>query len=280
MRERFQSVSLAFVVLMAVAPLRAVQDPAASSDPQAVIRRVITRELQSTSGGPPYWAYRLHRETPTGSQTREMVQTKDGIVARYVAVNGRPLTEKQRREEEKRLANLLSNPEEQARKAREQKEEAERVRKMLRAMPDAFHFTYEGTETGKYGQLARYKFRPNPAFRSSARETLVFRAMNGTMWIDTDEQRLARIDATLFDDVTLGWGFVARLKKGGRFELEQSRLPEGAWMLTRMVLDFEGKALLFKNINIRQKQTISNYQQVPATLTLSQGVELLKKRES
>jgi hypothetical protein len=54
---------------------------------------------------------------------------------------------------------------------------------------------------------------------------------------------------------------------------------QGQWMMTRMQLNFTGKLLLLKSLKIRQEQSTSNFEPVPA-LTVAQGIELLKKMDS
>ena len=98
------------------------------------------------------------------------------------------------------------------------------------------------------------------------------------MVVEPRDLRLVRIDATLIEDATLGWGLLARLNKGGRFTLEQAQLPDGNWATTRMRLDFTGKAFLFKTIRIKQRQAITEFRPAPANLSLAEGIELLKKQ--
>ena len=100
------------------------------------------------------------------------------------------------------------------------------------------------------------------------------------MVVEPRDLRVVRIDASLIQDATLGWGFLARLYKGGRFTLEQSLLPDGNWETTSMTLDFTGKAFLFKTIRIKQKQSITDFRPAPAELSLAEGIELLKKQDA
>ena len=85
-----------------------------------------------------------------------------------VAYDGKPLTAQQRQAEEARLEELMNNPEELARKRQREKEDTERVTKIVRAMPDAFLYEYAGTEPGKPGlgkegdELIRLNFFPIP----------------------------------------------------------------------------------------------------------------------
>jgi hypothetical protein len=97
------------------------------------------------------------------------------------------------------------------------------------------------------------------------------------MWISASDQRLARIEATLFRDVTFGWGILGHLDKGGHFIVEQSKIAPGRWEATDMNIQFTGKALLFKSINLRQIEKLSDFRRVPDGLSLAQGIELLNK---
>jgi hypothetical protein len=268
--------AMAAVALVSLAGQLIAQQPRGTAD--ELVRRMVQKELRATGEARPAWLYRLRRETPRGSQIKEMVETREGIVARLVAINDRPLTPQERADDDKRIAHLMSTPSEQQKKAKQQREEAARVSTMIGALPQAFLYQFDGTEPGRYGEMIRLKFKPNPDFDPPSRETLPFKSMSGTMWIDASDERLTRIDATLLDDVTLGWGLVARLHKGGRFEVEQSKVADGEWMITRMRLDFDGKALLFKTISIKQMQTLGDFRKAPKGLTLSEGVNLLRKQ--
>ncbi|HEV2021645.1 MAG TPA: hypothetical protein VGQ94_03875, partial [Terriglobales bacterium] len=146
--------------------------------------------------------------------------------------------------------------------------------------PDAFLYEFDGSEVGPHGDLARLKFRPAPKFEPPSRETIIYRGMEGTVVVEPRDLRLVRIEAALVEDVTLGWGLLARLNKGGRITMEQSLLPDGEWQTTSMTLDFIGKAFLFKTIRIKQKQSISEFRPVPANPSLAEGIALLKKQDT
>lgn len=253
--------------------------PAPTETAQELVRKVIAREL-ADGEKPRAYIYRLRREAAEGSWTRDILDTRDGLVSRLVGSNDRPPTAEERAKDDRHLEKLLANPEEQRKRKQRQKEDAEQVRKLLRALPDAFLFEQDGTEPGPRGELARLKFRPNPDFHPPSRETIIYKGMEGTMVVEPRDLRLVRIDSSLVESVTLGWGLLARLNKGGRFTMEQSLLPDGEWETTRMTLDFTGKAFLFKTIRIKQKQTITDFRPAPANLSLAEGIELLKKQNT
>ncbi len=254
------------------------QNPVPSIPPQELVRRTVENELKGSHGDGSHYMFKERRETPEGSKTKLMVETQQGTVAYLIAVNGKPVSPEQRQQENQRLQNLLSNPDEQNRKKKQQQGDDERVTKMFRELPKAFNFQYDGTVPGSNGDMwVRLKFEPNPNYTPSSRETSVFKAMSGVMVIDPKVDRLAKIEATLFREVSFGWGILGHLDKDGHFIVEQSNIGGSRWEATYMNIQFTGKALLFKTINLRQIDYTSDYTRVPDNLTLAQGVDMLKK---
>ncbi len=267
--------------MLALSSVAQTAAPAPSETAQELVRKVIARELAEQEKPRPY-IYRLRREVAEGSSstTRDILDTRDGLVSRLVATNDRPPTAEERAKDDRHLEKMLANPEEQRKRKHRQNEDAEQVRKLLRALPDAFLYDYDGSEPGPHGDLVRLKLRRNPKFDPPTRETIIYKGMGGTMVVEPRDLRLVRMDSALVESVTLGWGLLARLNKGGRFTLEQSRLPDGEWQTTRMTLDFSGKAFLFKTIRIKQRQTITDFRPAPANLSLADGIELLRKQNA
>jgi hypothetical protein len=235
---------------------------------------------------PVKYMFRQRKETPAGSQTRLMVETRDAIAGIVVAYNDQPLNPDQRQGEYDRLQHFLRDPEELAHKRRQERENSERVKSILKALPDAFLFEYDGTETGTPGvgepgsQLVRLKFRPNPNYDPPTRVEQVLTGMEGTVLIDPQKQHIAAIDGTLAKDVGFGWGILGHLDRGGHFHVNQTSIAENNWSIARMDLAFTGKLLLFKSLNFKSTEVYSDFHPVPADLSFAQGVELLKKQQS
>jgi len=150
---------------------------------------------------------------------------------------------------------------------------------MVKALPDAFLYQYDGFEPGKNGpQLIRLKFKPNPDYNPPNRELQVYQGMEGTMLIDPSDERLVKIEAHLFKGVNFGWGILGHLDPGGQFEVGQSRVGGDRWEVTEMRLKFTGKILLFKSLNISEHETAFDYRRAPNNLSFTQGIEFLKKQ--
>lgn len=250
-----------------------------SIPPIELVRRTVDKELKASQQDNTCYMYKDRRQTPDGSKTKLMIETRDGTIAYLVAVNDRPLTPEERANEQQRLQGLLKNPAEQARKKKEQQQDNDRVTKMFRELPNAFIYQYDGTMTGGNGhEWVKLKFTPNPNYDPPSRETSVFKAMKGDMVIDAKAERLVKIEATLFKDMSFGWGILGHLDKGGHFFVQQSNVGDSRWEPTYMNIQFTGKALLFKTINMRQIETASDFVRVPDNMTTAQGIDMLKKR--
>jgi hypothetical protein len=281
----FRAASRIFLALTLAVSLGSVAEDPPAVSPTELVKRAVANEMKSDDQ-PVKYMFRQRKETPTGSQTRLMVETRDLIAGMVVAYNDQPLNQEQRQGEYDRLQRFLTDPEELARKRRQEKENSERVKSILKALPDAFLFEYDGTEAGEPGvgkpgsQLVRLKFRPNPRYDPPTRVEQVLTGMEGTVLIDPREHHIAAIDGTLAKDVSFGWGILGHLDRGGRFHVDQTSIAENNWSIARMDLAFTGKMLLFKTLNFKSTEIYSDFHPVPAGLSFAEGIELLKKQQA
>jgi hypothetical protein len=283
MRSIRFNAKLAAAVLAMVRAAFPADQPSAS--PIDLVRRTVQKEIAAGNGDTKVM-FMDRKETPHGGQTKLMVETREGMAGMTVAFDDKPLTPEQRQAEEAHLAGLVSNPEQLKRKEKTEKEDAERITRIVKALPDAFLYQPDGTEmgspaVGKGGdQLVRLKFRPNPEYSPPSHVEQVLTGMQGYILIDADKCRIAKIDGTLSKAVGFGWGFLGHLDKGGHFLVEQAEVAKERWETTHMSLGFTGRVLLFKSLNIKSDEVFSNFRPAPSDLSFAQGVELLKKQEA
>jgi hypothetical protein len=260
----------------AVAGLSAEEPEAqAPMSPIELVRKAIANEMQHPKSARFYaWTDRVVKSK--GSQTKQMVQTPDGIISRLVAINNEPLTPEQRNADDSRINRLL-DPAKMREKAKQQREDEQHSQRLIRALPAAFNYAYAGTETTPQGHhVVKLDFSPNPSFVPPDRETQVCQGMKGQVWIDTHVMRLAKVDGTLFRDVDFGWGILGRLYKGGRFVVEQGDVGNGHWDTTRMQLKFDGRIVLLKRVHIEVTETEWDFRPVPK-MNVRQALEMLRK---
>jgi hypothetical protein len=253
-----------------------------SPSPIELVRAAVANEVAAANDASTKHMFRSRKQNPQGSQTRLYVETRDAIAGMTIAYNDKPLTQEQMQGEEGHLAGLVGNPEQLRRKHAQEQDSAARTLRIVKALPDAFLYDYDGeepgtAELGKDGaRLVRLKFRPNPAYEAPSHVEDVLAGMQGVVLIDAAAHRLARIDGTLFREVSFGWGILGHLDKGGHFLVEQRDVGDGSWDVSRMSLSFNGRILLFKSIAIKSDEVFSDFRRVPADITFAQGVEMLK----
>jgi len=249
-------------------------------DPQQLVRRAARNEVKADEGIQHYFMYRDHVDYKTHSVTKEVMETPQGGLSLTVAINGQPLTPDQRAKENQQLEKFANDPEARRKKKQANREEDQREQLMLTSLPDAFLYTYAGTEQGPNGnELVHLTFKPNPNFNPPNHETRVYQGMQGDMIIDPKAMRIAKIDGTLFKDVEFGWGILGRLYKGGKFIIEQRDVGNGRWETVRETLEFYGKILMIKPLTIYSTETATDFRPVPSNLTVAQALELLHKND-
>jgi hypothetical protein len=226
-----------------------------------------------------------HKTGLKDSQTHLYVETTQAMAGMLIASDGHPLTAAQRQAEINRLNALVANPDALRRKHSHEKDDADRSIRILKALPDAFRYEYDGAEAGTAemggvgAQLVRLKFTPNLSYAAPSRVEQVLSGMEGQLLIDANQHRIAEINGTLFRDVSFGWGLIGRLDKGGYFRVEQIDVGDGAWEITEMNVHVTGKVLIFKSLNMSTTEVFSDFQRVPDDTTFAQGVALLKTEE-
>jgi hypothetical protein len=247
-------------------------------NPNDLVRDTVRNELNPPAGDSVYFTWKQRTVKPNRTIVRRMLETPAGLIARVISINDRPLTPEELRKEEQRINRLL-DPSQMNAKRKEQKDDEDRTRKIVAVLPDAFRYEYAGTEQRNGQTFVNLKFTPNPRFNPPSRETLVLEGMQGDMTIDATAKRIAKIDGTMMKDVSIGWGIIGHLDKGGHFYVEQEPVGGGQWEITKMLLNFNGRALIFKSIRIDSVDTATDFKKVPK-MSVQEALDLLRKADS
>ena len=264
------------LIVLAVLPagfLARAQEP--PGDPVALVRAASWNELHASNRNHPF-RFRLRKQDENGITTKEIVETKDGDIARLVAVDDKPLTPERANAERDRLDNLLAHPELQVHRHKKEQEDSNRSNEMIRLLPDAFLYTYRGTVDTPDGPAWRLSFLPNDKFIPPDREAQVYHGMAGELWIDCRYKRIARLDAHLISDVNFGWGVIGRLYKGGTIQVIQKDVGENHWETVHLGLNLTGKILMVHSVTFRTTEDSSNFRQVSNTLTYQDAIRMLQ----
>jgi len=244
---------------------------------QAMVKRVLQVELedaQASAQSHPL-QYKLRKQSPRLATTKIIVESKDGDVARLIAINDAPLSAEDEQKENARLQGLLDDPGLQHHRQQREQGDTERARKVMRALPDAFLYTYAGVVDTPQGPSYKLSFQPNPDFDPQDLEAQVLKGMAGEMWIDVGQQRVTRLHGKRLNDVDYGWGIIGKLDQGGTLLLEQADIGNHQWRTTHMALVMNGRAF-WKTIKLDTTLDLSQFTPVASGLSYQQAIQLLR----
>jgi len=237
------------------------------------VREVMENEIKAQKDDMSLWQYQENKSENGKEEIFEVVETAQGDLQQLVAVNGQTLGPEQQKKEEARIQHLLTDRQAFRNERRKQEDDVRQELTLLHMLANAFHYE----DAGQDGELRKVDFTPNPSFHPPSREGEVFYHMSGTLWLNVEQQRLARMSGRLTSEVNFGWGILGHLAKGGTFDVEQSEVAKGRWELTRLDVNMNGKALFFKTIDVKQKLCNSNFKPVPPEITLEEAAQMLKR---
>lgn len=224
-----------------------------------------------------YFEYEEIDWSPQESSVSREIETSEGTFGRLMTVDGGPPSVKRRRKETHQLEKFARDPEARKTMAQGEEEDVERRMELLQEFPDAFRFSADGPETNG---IVRLKFLPNPEYRSKTHNGLALRSTEGRVWIDRPNERLVKIEGTVMQDVTVGWGFVVKVHRGSQFSWQQAEVSPGIWELTQLNFDVKGRILLVKNLSLQSKETHRAFKRVSDRLDTAQAVAMLLGRNT
>jgi len=114
---------------------------------------------------------------------------------------------------------------------------------LIAATHEAFIFTRVGEEKRGERSLTKYSMVPNPKYKPTSRNAMLFTKVRGLLWVDEESGELARVEGVVTADITLGL-FLAKIYKGSSFMQERYEMEPGVWFPTFERYDFDGRKFL------------------------------------
>jgi hypothetical protein len=199
----------------------------------------------------------------TEVKTYEILEIYSAQVQRLIEKDDKPLDTKDAAKEEQKIQKIIDkrkNESEDDRRKREQKEVKEREdgRKFVREVADAFDFKLVGTEDVGGREAWVIDGEPRPGFEPHMKESKFLSKFHGRVWIDKGDLQLAKMDIEAIDTVSVGW-VLARIHKGTRVMLEQTRVNDEVWLPRHLTFKVDARVALFKGFNISGEQEYRDY---------------------
>jgi hypothetical protein len=237
-----------------------------------------TKQLEALHRRSPYLRYRVHLVNAKGDQVRDVIESKDGTVARLILRDGKPLSEEQDKAERQRLNNMLKDPDAFAKHIKDSESGKKIADQMIHLMPDAMIYTYVPgqPQTGKHPGTTEIvlDYEPDPKFHPPTTTAEALIGLKGRAWIDSKTKLTVKLEGNIFRGVNFGWGMLAHIYPGGKLVLEQADVGNGRWSYTHFVERITVRALMVKTLNIQSDVDAGDFQQVP-TMSYQDAVRLL-----
>lgn len=194
--------------------------------------------------------------------------------------SAQPISTQSYRNDLEKLAKYLSWASQSGPSQRDAFAKMERKRKdrndLISSTHEAFLFTRIGEESRGDRTLTKYTMSPNPRFKPTTRNAMIFSKVTGSVWIDQQSGELARIEGTVTEDISLAM-FLAKVYKGSYFMQERYEFAPGVWLPSYEQFDFDGRKFLVP-FSIHERTFHSDYRRVgpPAEAILLIRAELDK----
>jgi hypothetical protein len=137
--------------------------------------------------------------------------------------------------------------------------ESERKLKETRTIEEIFRifeFRITGREELDGRSAIVLAFEPKSEAETSTRGGRILKKFSGRAWVDEEDRQLVRVEAELTDDLSFGFGILAKLKKGAHALFQRRKINGEIWLPAEARFVGRGRLLLVKGLNI---DTISEY---------------------
>jgi len=247
------------------------QSPSPAYAPTAgeLVNAVIANEL-SDRGHLRKWIYNLEKRAGKQTLTEVQVESKDGPLYRLLAIDGTALSPDEQRQDDARIGRLMKDPRPLLKLKQAEDEDELKLQRMLSLMPHSFVYEYDGVEEN----LLRVKFHPNPDYVPPTYEARVIHSLAGTVLIDPEHKRLAKVSGQLMNRVDFGYGLLGRIDSGS-VEFVRVEVGPQQWKTTLINIQFSGRAVLFKTVSKDQYERRSDFRAVSSDLSLSDAKDML-----
>jgi hypothetical protein len=211
-------------------------------------------EVRKTGSDPKPSEVRVWRLFPAGP----------AITKLPISLDGTPVNSELYREDLEKLEKYLvwaaqGGPAQQEAYAKAQRKRKER-HDLIATTHDAFLFSRVGEEKRGEQTLTKYAMVPNPKYKATTRNAIIFSKVRGTVWIDEQSRELARIEGTVTEDIAISL-FLAKVYKGSHFMQERYEMTPGHWFPSYEQYDFDGRKFVV-SFSIHERTFYSDYKRV------------------
>ena len=246
--------------------------------PRVWVDAASTNELRiiSDDGNFPL-RYLSRKINNKGDTTRDVIESREGTVARMVLRDGRPLTPVEDQAERQRLTDLISSPSDFARHAKKDMSARKFSMDVIRQMPAAMQATYVPGQPQLPGRPPQVviDFTPDPKYKPATMLSEVLTGIAGRMWVDCAAKRTLRIEGHVLKMVDMGFGILARVYPGGTVEFEQIPVGGDRWAYSKLRENLTVRAMLVKTVHENAVMDSADFKPLAAPIGYQDAIRIL-----
>jgi hypothetical protein len=245
---------------------------------EQLFRRVADKDLENQKRLRDYtWVERDDEHKLDGKgdvkstevKTYEVMSLYGEQVQKLIEKDDKPLDSSDAAKEDEKIQKIVDkrkNESEEAHRKREEKEEKEREegRQFVREVADAYNFHLAGTEWLAGREAWVIDAEPRRGYEPHMKDAKMLPKFRFRAWIDKGEEQWAKLDIECIDTVSVGL-FIARIHKGSRIVIEQTRVNEEVWLPRHVAIKVDARIALLKEYNVEQDMTFRDYKKFRAT---------------
>ena len=182
---------------------------------------------------------------------------------RLIAVNGTPIppAELARNDDKHRqdVERVAASPSERAKQQKDIEENRREERDAIDELFRVYDIHLVGRET-----LAGYPtivgtLDPRRDYQPRSDDGRMMKRFRARVWIHELEYQLVKADLESVEDVTIGWGLLARLRKGTKVTLQRTKVNDEVWLPAALRVIGTGRTLIFRGFKIDSLTEWSDY---------------------
>jgi hypothetical protein len=191
-------------------------------------------------------SYEVYPSAEPGHTYRKLVE-RDGK-----ALPVDDLAKEDRKQQEKEAKAAARSPEVQAERRRK---EAQAIEELFRL----YDIRVVGREAVEGREAILVTFAPRPGIETATKAGKVLKKFSGRAWIDEADRQLVRVEAELSDDLSFGFGILAKVKRGSRAEMQRRKVNDEVWLPAEARFVGHARIFLVKALNIDTLSEYSDY---------------------
>jgi hypothetical protein len=221
--------------------------------------------------------YRMRRVDAKGDTTRDVIETRQGTVARLVQRNGQPITAAEDAAEHERLQAQLNSPSDFAKHHKRDNATRNYSMQLVRQISHAMIFTYTPGQPQRpnfAGPQVVLDFTPDPHYKPPSLIDDTLTGIEGRVWIDRKSLRVIRVEGHVLHPIDYGWGVLGRIYPGGSVEFEQANAGGERWAYAHVREDLTIR-MVIKTVQERQSMDAADFQLLPAPVDYQEAIQIL-----